>query len=344
MSQKNETTKCYEYKVKGMHCAACEIAIENKLKKMEGILKADAKIKYGTLEIETSSNESYEQLAEKISLQLKDDGYTLEHNQLKTSSKKNNINFDEWFYALPIAVTIIFLYLIFMRLDIFYFNIVGDNSLIQIFLIGFAASLSTCMALIGGIIISISSVTENLSRVKKYTFHFNFHLGRIIGFFIFGGMLGLIGSLLKPSILFSNILMMLVSLIFLVLGLSYLLPNIFAKYQFRIPKVIGKKILEKPIVSSVGSFTIGALTFFIPCGFTNSVQVLALETGDIVQSSAIMLAFALGSLPVLSVLSFFSSNIFEKLQKNGVFNKIVGILISAFALYYMLITFNKIIF
>ena len=51
---------------------------------------------------------------------------------------------------------------------------------------------------------------------------------------------------------------------------------------------------------------IGVSTFFLPCGFTQSMQVAALASGSFISSSMIMLTFAIGTLPVLALLSFSS--------------------------------------
>jgi hypothetical protein len=46
-------------------------------------------------------------------------------------------------------------------------------------------------------------------------------------------------------------------------------------------------------------FVLGALTFFLPCGFTQSMQLYALTTGSFWQGGVTMLVFALGTLPAL---------------------------------------------
>lgn len=53
---------------------------------------------------------------------------------------------------------------------------------------------------------------------------------------------------------------------------------------------------------------VGFATFFLPCGFTQSMQVAALSSGSFASGLAIMLAFALGTLPMLALLSFGSAS------------------------------------
>ena len=52
---------------------------------------------------------------------------------------------------------------------------------------------------------------------------------------------------------------------------------------------------------------LGALTFFLPCGFTQSLQLVALASGSFVGGATTMFLFALGTLPSLLGISFISS-------------------------------------
>jgi len=77
---------------------------------------------------------------------------------------------------------------------------------------------------------------------------------------------------------------------------------------------------------------VGIGTFFLPCGFTQSMQLYALSTGDFMQGAMTMFVFALGTFPVLALLSFGSLNIAHKPWK-GIFFKTAGIIVIALALF-----------
>ena len=55
------------------------------------------------------------------------------------------------------------------------------------------------------------------------------------------------------------------------------------------------------------TWCMGGLTFFLPCGFTQSMQLLALGSGNFLTGGMIMLVFALGTLPALLGISVMSS-------------------------------------
>ncbi len=77
---------------------------------------------------------------------------------------------------------------------------------------------------------------------------------------------------------------------------------------------------------------VGIGTFFLPCGFTQSMQLYALSTGNFMQGSLTMSIFALGTFPMLALLSFSALNIAHKPGK-GVFFKTVGIIVIALAIF-----------
>jgi sulfite exporter TauE/SafE/copper chaperone CopZ len=332
---KNKELKCFTYKVNGMHCAACELLLEDKLSKLEGVEKVDAKLGAGIVDIYTSSSKSAEELASSLSKLIEKDGYSID------KKITNSNQFDEWFYALPISIVFILIYAILVREGILESGITGNSSILQIFTLGIIASLSSCMALVGGIALSISSTLDGQPLKKKYTYQFNFHAGRLIGFAVFGGLLGLIGGVLKPTFEISIFLTILVSAILLILGLSQIFPQSFTRFQLRLPKSVGRFVLNKNVFSPISSFWVGVLTFFVPCGFTNSVQVIALETGNFWSASVILFVFAVGTLPALALVSFASANLSERFN-NGIFKKTTGILILTFAIYYLVLLVNRI--
>ena len=77
---------------------------------------------------------------------------------------------------------------------------------------------------------------------------------------------------------------------------------------------------------------IGIVTFFLPCGFTQSIQIYTLSTGNFITGAFTMLSFALGTFPVLALLSFSSLSI-QKSSKSGIFFKTAGLIVILFALF-----------
>ena len=83
---------------------------------------------------------------------------------------------------------------------------------------------------------------------------------------------------------------------------------------------------------SLTPLLVGIATFFLPCGFTQSMQIYTLTTGTFFTGGMTMLAFALGTLPVLALISFSSFSI-QNNSKRGIFFKSAGLIVIMFALF-----------
>ncbi|MFZ5391042.1 MAG: sulfite exporter TauE/SafE family protein, partial [Patescibacteria group bacterium] len=80
---------------------------------------------------------------------------------------------------------------------------------------------------------------------------------------------------------------------------------------------------------------LGAATFFLPCGFTQAMQFYTLSVKDFWQGGLTMLFFALGTLPVLWLLSFSSFNLQSKSWR-GYFFKTAGLVVIVLAVFNLL--------
>ena len=68
-----------------------------------------------------------------------------------------------------------------------------------------------------------------------------FHIGRIISFFVFGGVIGMIGSAFTLNTTGTFILGLIIGIVMLILGINLLNVFHFAKkLQITMPKFIGK--------------------------------------------------------------------------------------------------------
>ena len=85
------------------------------------------------------------------------------------------------------------------------------------------------------------------------------------------------------------------------------------KFQPTLPAFLGKRVHSlKNINHTLTPFLIECSYVFLPCGFTQSMQIYTLTTGSFLTGALTMFFFALGTLPVLSLLSFSSLGIHKK--------------------------------
>lgn len=182
-----------------------------------------------------------------------------------------------------------------------------------VFLIGLVASVSSCIAVTGGLLVALAAkyneVTDTrpgLQRLKPLVY---FNAGRIISYTLLGGAVGALGSALTLSSEVTGILTIAASAVMILLGIHMLklVPSV-SRLLPRMPKVFGRQILDlsRRDVRG-GAFVLGALTFFLPCGFTQALQLFVLAKGSFAVGALTMLAFSLGTLPALLSLSAVSS-------------------------------------
>ena len=200
------------------------------------------------------------------------------------------------------------------------------------FVVGIVASLSTCMAVVGGLLLSMSATfAKDGSKLKPQLM---FHAGRIVSFFVLGGVIGSLGSMFTISTLGTALLGITVAIVMFLLGLNLL--DVFHETKNLIPSM-PKSLSKRALGVSKFNHTftpafVGIVTFFLPCGFTQSMQIFTLTTGSFLKGGLTMLFFALGTLPVLALISFSSFSIVGS-PKAGIFFKSAGFIVIIFAVF-----------
>jgi sulfite exporter TauE/SafE len=99
------------------------------------------------------------------------------------------------------------------------------------------------------------------------------------------------------------------------------------------PKLLSQRAMSVVKINhTLTPILVGIATFFLPCGFTQSMQIYTLSAGNFWQGALTMLFFALGTFPVLALISFSSLNI-QNYSKAGIFFKSAGLIVILFALF-----------
>lgn len=320
--------KTYTFHVNGMHCNACVLMTEGELMNVPYVTHAKSSLKTHSIEVTGDFGDKPElEIAEELSNVLKRHGYTL------SVEKKTHIaGWGDFAYALPIAAVIIFGFLLLQKAGLTSLITSSDVNYGTAFIIGLIASVSSCLAIVGGLVLSLSA--SSAKEGGTWRTQTLFHVGRIGGFFVLGGLVGLLGNSLQLGLTANIMLGGIVALVMFILGINLLDVFHFTKrLQFTLPTRFGNNIMNgKNHDHYLAPVLIGVGTFFLPCGFTQSMQLYALSTGSFMQGALTMTVFALGTLPVLAFLSFGSLNIAHKPWK-GIFFKTAGIIVIAIALF-----------
>ncbi|MEK6937216.1 MAG: sulfite exporter TauE/SafE family protein [Nanoarchaeota archaeon] len=320
-------TEKVELKISGMTCSSCEVLLERKLKEIKGVLKAEVNCSTGKAVLNCSEALSITDIQNK----LKDTKYRVTEKKQNVETSKNIIQIKKDHVEIGAMFLIIFaLYLIFKQFDILPNLGISENmSYGFVFLIGLVAAFSTCMAVSGGLLLAIATkyneAHPNLSPSQKFKPHIYFNLGRIFSYTLLGGLLGALGSIFQVSSKLSGLITILASLIMISLGFQIL--NIFPlANKIKMPKIIAHKIHDLSESNSKSApFLFGSSTFFLPCGFTQALQLYVLSTGDFIVGALIMLSFSLGTLPALLSTGYIAS--YSKGTLKRYFSKFVAVLI-----------------
>lgn len=320
--------KTYTFHVHGMHCNACILMTESELGDLPNVTYVKSSLKNHSVEIVGDfGDKTLEQIAETLTAPLKPHGYTVSVERQVKDRKWGDFKI-----AIPIALAFAVLFVVLQKMGIVNLVNAGNVTYGTAFMIGIVASLSTCMAVVGGLLLSMSATfAKEGDKVRPQLM---FHGGRLVSFFVLGGVIGAIGSAFTLNVSATFILSLIIGIVMLILGVNLLDTFHWAKkFQPGMPKFIGKYAHGvSKFNHSLTPLLVGIATFFLPCGFTQSMQLYTLSTGSFLQGGLTMLAFALGTLPVLALISFSSFGI-HKSSKSGIFFKTAGLIVIMFALF-----------
>ncbi|MDD5164936.1 MAG: sulfite exporter TauE/SafE family protein [Candidatus Pacebacteria bacterium] len=328
--------------IKGMHCRSCEILLEQNISEVEGVKKIITNYKKGIAEIEHFGDTPRMREIEKA---INNAGYTLGLEDKKHFFSRNPKDYAELAVA---ACSLFLIYTALRVLGVFdiNLNLSGTPGLVGVLLVGLTAGVSTCMALIGGLVLGISSRHAELhpdaSTKEKFRPHIFFNLGRLASYALLGGFIGLLGSAFKLSSPVLGSITLILGIVMLFLGLK--LTEIFPKLHNKglvLPKAVSKFFglkTETKEYSHRGAFITGVLTFFVPCGFTQAMQLYAVSTGSFTQGALIMGIFALGTLPGIIGIGGLTSAIRGSFARH--FFKFAGLVVVALAFFNIITGFN----
>lgn len=289
--------------VNGMTCINCQSRIEQALKNTAGISRARVSYSDGQAEIEFDPKQLTRDRIINIIQEL---DYTV-------VDKKQNDHL-QWKRSTGTIAIIILLYYILQRfgiLNLLVPSMLADSRMSygMLFIVGLLTSVH-CITMCGGInlsqcIPSGNSGDENISKTSIIMPSFLYNAGRVISYSAIGFLLGGTGMLLTGGsgdgipLLLQGILKIIAGLFMMIMGINML--GIFPalrKFQIRFPKKSVIKINQKRRTEK-RPFFIGLLNGFMPCGPMQSMQIIALGSGNPISGMIAMLMFSLGTVPLM---------------------------------------------
>lgn len=320
--------------IKGMHCKSCTAVVADELMKIPGVKHASVSLKTNNAMIRYTNKPTEFQIEEAVAAA----GYSVGFEKKTLFSRDGSA-----YYHFGLSLVWIFIIILFFKIVGFNgidLNNLGDNKGLVALGIGITAGFSTCMALVGGLILGISAryaeKHQSATITQKFKPHLFFNLGRIITFFILGGIVGLFGSFFKLNSSVIGSLTIIIGLVMLILGfqLTELFPKLANKgitLPVGLAKLFGIDQHKQKEYSHKNAMLLGGLTFFLPCGFTQAMQLVAIGSGSFVTGSIVMGLFAIGTAPGLLGVGGLTSVVKGKFAK--VFFRFAGALVVLLAVY-----------
>jgi sulfite exporter TauE/SafE/copper chaperone CopZ len=313
----------HEFFVHGMYCKACETLTQMEAMNVDGVQFAKVDLRTKKISVTGIFPMLPEKLAIALTGALSPYGYAA---SLEPEDKK--VRWADFLIAFPAAVAFVALYIFLQKAGVVRLVRADAMSYATAFLIGVVASVSTCMAVVGGMVLSVSANYAKSGHTVGP--QMLFHLGRFLAFFLLGGAIGAAGSIFQLSATAMFVLTFAVGLVMLLLGIR-LLDVWPSSLSFTLPPKISTRLkVSKSSNPVFGPLAMGAITFVLPCAFTQAMQFYTLSSGGFLPGALTMTMFALGTFPVLALLSFGSLG-FRSERSSSVFFKTAGISVIAFA-------------
>ena len=197
------------------------------------------------------------------------------------------------------------------------------------FLLGFFGSLH-CLGMCGPIVFALPIKKNNLLGVLQ---NIIYQFGRVFSYTFLGVVFGLMGKGLKLSGLQQNLSIILGCIMIL----SVFVPQKKIKkytsktvglFLNKLKKIFGELFKNNSIVSF---FIIGILNGFLPCGLVYVAIFNSIESADIIQGGWIMIAFGIGTIPIMFFATWFIKLIGVQLRNKilkflPIFIVIIGLL------------------
>ena len=279
--------------IEGMTCVNCQNRIEQALRNIAGISKVYVSYSKGQAEIEFD-NDILTQ--DRIIAVIQNIDYKV--------VKKRKKDYSEFVNRAVIFAIIILLYCLLQRfgiLNLLVPSMLADSKMSygMLFIVGLLTSVH-CIAMCGGINLSqcIPVADDDNGKTPKNKIilpSLLYNTGRVISYSVIGFLLGGMGI----PLLLQGILKIIAGLFMVIMGINMLgwIP-LLRKLQIRFPQRLADKINKKRRREN-RPFFVGLLNGLMPCGPMQSMQIIALGSGNPVSGAAAMLMFSLGTVPLM---------------------------------------------
>lgn len=287
----------------GMTCISCQHKIERTLRNTAGIEKISVSYRTGSADITYDTD--LLSLRDIIGLIESLDYKVLPQNGAQPGDTRRTVS---------TLLLILALYLLLQQsglLNRLVPSQLADSAMSygMLFVIGLITSVH-CIAMCGGINLSqciprTSETSQHQGAAATMLPSLLYNLGRVISYTVIGFVLGLVGLLIGgssgtgPSAMLQGILKLVAGACMVIMGINMLgLFPWLRTLTLRLPKSLTAKLSTQKAKSS-RPLVVGLLNGLMPCGPLQSMQIVALASGNPFAGAFSMLLFSLGTVPLM---------------------------------------------
>ena len=303
-------TESCEIRIRGMICRSCVGDVEALLLHTRGVIRAKVSYFKGQAQLEYDP--------ELVSLD--DEQKRLAENGYQSGDRGlSGLALDGLCLALTLLLTWLLLGGGHHSIEL------GDSaSFGAVFLLGLMTS-PHCLGMCGGILLGncVQSYSPALASLA-------YNSGRIMSYTAIGGFFGALGTVIAYSMSVKSMVFAMVGLVVVLIGLNLwgVLPGLASLFPSQpsfcqLPTQTQKRFAGRPLV-------IGLLTGLIPCSSLYAMWLHAVSGGSAAYGAGSMLAFALGTAPLLFLFGALGALIPKKWNKY--FLKASAVLVPAMGL------------
>ena len=179
-----------------------------------------------------------------------------------------------------------------------------------------------CLGMCGGLMGALTLAIPKEQRSRRFRLLLAYNLGRILSYATAGLLIGLAGWAVanSPAAMFMRVLagLLLISMGLYLAGWWSGLTRIesLGRGLWRYIQPVANRLL--PVSSLPRALLLGALWGWLPCGLVYSTLLWAASQGNALDSTLLMLAFGLGTWPVLLATGLAAERVTALLRKRSV--------------------------
>lgn len=243
-----------------------------------------------------------------------------------------------------------------------------------IFLTGLTTGGLSCLAVHGGLLASVIATSKEEERaqilkntkqksqpqIQQQLLKHNFSLksfdqldwlpvamflgGKLISHVAFGFLLGALGSVISLGLGMRLFFQAFTAFFLFSTAMNLLNAHPFFRFVAIQPPRFVQRMVRNTSKSKAlfAPFVLGLMTVLIPCGVTQAMELLAINTGSAISGALIMFAFVLGTMPLFAIIGIATAKLSEAWYQK--FNKFAAyslILMAAYSLNGILVVSNS---